>query len=532
MKKITRVLIAAIMSIIMFTLAACGTAANQGKSSGNEDTIVVGFTSDLKTLDPGNAYEVFANMYFYATYDNLFKIVGDSDEPQPWLVDTYEVDDSKTEYSFILKDGLKFSSGNELTSEDVAFSFNRTKNLKGNTSHHTENIDKIETPDAKTVVITLKEPDAGFFTRLCTNSFAVVDSKVVKENGATDAEDASQSDTARTYLDANSAGSGAYVLKSWTNGVELTLEANPNYWGEQPKVSTIILKEIKDVNSQIQQLEKGDIDIALNLTVENASSLEGKDGIDLINEKTATTTFLLMNEDKDIGGPMSNADVQQAVRYAINYEELLTITGEGSLLPTANVPIGLTGAVEKDSNYQDLEKAKELMKKAGYEDGFEINFTVADSDTEGASWTTMAQKIKADLQKINIEAKIVTGEIGSVIDSYREGKEGFLFMHWSVDYPDINNQLAFLPGETVGLRANWEAGANERLDELKKIISEESDPTKRAAASEEMQEIFLEDSPYAFLVQHPKVLGVRSDLTGVYYNDICKVQLDALSRTK
>lgn len=521
--------IAVLLCLSLLGISACGKYNDQANNGDNSSTaadkgggaLVVGMSSDLQTLDPANGYEVYGNMIFYALYDNLYKVYEGS-EPKPSLATDCQIDESKKVYTIKIKEDVVFSSGNPLTAQDVVFSVNRTKNLKGNASVHTEILDKVEALDDYTVVFTLKEPDASFLTKLAQNSYAVLDSKTVKANGGTDGTDAATADKAGEWLNKNSAGSGAYVLESWSPNVEVVLNRNEKYWGEV-KNEKVICKEIPDVNTQIQNLTQGDIDIALSIGVDNASQLEGKDGVKLDYQATSIITFLLMNQDPAIGGPMADPKVQQAVRYAINYQELLQISGESAVLPMNIVPKGFTGALEKDASYTDLKKAQALMKEAGYEAGFTVNFTVASYDSEGMAWSTLGQKIKDDLSKIGITAEIKTGDIGTVIDSYREGKEAFLLMHWQPDYPDINNQTVFLPGETVGERAKWLESSNKELADLKKIIQTESDEAKRAEAAKKLQQALNEEMPYAFLVQHPKVLGYGSNLEGVKYYEMQKI---------
>ena len=144
-------------------------------------------------------------------------------------------------------------------------------------------------------------------------------------------------------------------------------------------------------------------------------------------------------------------------------------------------------------------------------------------------WTTIAQKIQSDLEQIGITVNIETGEVGVVIDQYRNGKSTFLVMHWSPDYYDINNQLAFLPGATVGTRANWGVEGHEDMLELGQKISEESDNALRAEYSQQLQQLTAEDSPYAFLLQHPKNFAISDTLTNVTYNDLSKIHLCEIS---
>ena len=154
--------------------------------------------------------------------------------------------------------------------------------------------------------------------------------------------------------------------------------------------------------------------------------------------------------------------------------------------------------------------------------------TVANYDTEGMQWTTLAQKVQTDLAQIGINIEIKTTEIGVAIDEYRNGTAPLLLMHWSPDYFDVNNQLAFLPDDVVGQRAKW-TSATPGYDEMKALadqIMAEADNDKRVEECEKLQQVLEENgNPYAFLLQHPKVFGVSNRLQNITYNDLSKLQL-------
>lgn len=522
-------LLAVVLTLSLF-LFACGGGESDGEGSSSSeggDTVVIGIASDWKTMDPARAYEVYANLYFYATYENLYMVEGSEFTPEPALATEHSLDDSGLEYTFTLDEGRKFSSGNDVTADDVVFSINRTINIKDNASALTENVEKVEAKGDHEVVITLKEKDSSFLSKITSNAFAIVDSEVVKEMGGTDEEDAGATDDATASLDSESAGSGPYVLKKWTENTEMVLEENPHYDGTV-EASQIIIKEMPDPNTQIQALENGEIDVALSVGPDQIDSIDSSGNAEVVSSPTSTMTFLLMNEDEEIGEEMSDPLVQQAVRYALDYEGFQSLAGEGALLPLSFVQDGFIGAKSRADDYQDIDKAKELMKEAGYEDGFTIPLTTATFDSEGLSWTTIGEKVKEDLAEINIDVEIETGEIGVVIEDYRGGNSPFLLMHWSPDYFDVNNQLAFVPDNIVGARANWEADGYDDLLDLAKQIQEETDESKRAEMSEEMQELMAEDSPYGFLIQHPITFAVSKDLEGVTYNDLFKLPLNEL----
>ncbi len=539
MKRILAVLVTC--TLLLTTACASGssgrvTSQPEAGASGSDSqtaqpkTVVIGAQSDLITLDPGNMYEPYANMISYAAYDMLYRVKsGTMGTPEPSVATEVTIDDTKTVYTFKLRDDAVFASGNKLTSKDVAWSVNRVLNMKDSNAYsNVKNVSKVEAPDDYTVVFTLAEPDASFLVKLTSNAFCILDSEVVKQHGGSD----SGSDTAKTWLDTTSAGSGPYVIKSWTPKEQLVLEKNSNYWGTASNIDTIILKEMPSVDAQITALQNGEIDIALGLNSETAKQLEGKEGITISNGATALMTFLVMSRDQSLSPEMSNPKVQEAVRYALDYEGYLTLGGEGCTIPLNFVQDGFSGALTRDSGSRDLEKAKALMAEAGYADGFDITLTCANNNSEGLEWSTIAQKVKQDLAEININVNIETLEATLVYEKMRDASMPLYVMFWSPDYYDINNQFAFLPGTgedgtAYGNRTKWELTAeNQLLWDLANKIQTETDPDKRAEYSEELQKLFDQDNPFAFLLQHPKTFAYNSNtLDNVTYNDLCKIQL-------
>jgi peptide/nickel transport system substrate-binding protein len=150
-------------------------------------------------------------------------------------------------------------------------------------------------------------------------------------------------------------------------------------------------------------------------------------------------------------------------------------------------------------------------------------------ETEGVDWVILAQKIKEDLSKIGIDAKIRSTELPIGIDEYRRAIRAFRLAGWQPDYLDSNNQLAFLPGEVVGLRANWKADANPKLIQLGEAAMIETDDKKRAEILKEIQEIMVEVSPYIPLLQPSKQIVIKKGLKGIEYSDAYRLEVYTLS---
>ena len=542
MKKTISLLLTALLLISV--LAGCGGSGDnvkgnvQGNASGGDSgkTIVIGGQSDLVTLDPGNMYEPYANMISYAAYDMLYRVKsGTMGTPEPSVATDYTVDDTGTVYTFTLRNDVVFASGNKLTAKDVAWSINRVLSMKESNAYAiVKNVTKVEAPDDTTVVFTLAEPDASFLVKLTSNAYCILDSELVKQHGGSD----TGGDTAKAWLDTTSAGSGPYIIESWTPKEQLVLKKNPKYWGESKNIDTIIFREMTSVDAQITALKSGEVDIILGLNSETAKQLKDAEGITVTTGTTALITFLAMSRDASLSPEMSNPKVQEAVRYALDYQGYLDMGGEGCTVPLNFVQKGFSGGLTRDlsTEGQDLDKAKALMAEAGYADGFDITLTCANNNSEGLEWTTIAQKVKQDLAAINITVNIETLEATLVYEKMRDASMPFYVMFWSPDYYDINNQTAaFLPGTgdtgtAYGNRTKWERTAdNEGLWTLADQIQVETDVTKRAELSEELQRAYAKDNPLAFLLQHPKTFAYSSStLADVTYNDLCKIELTEL----
>lgn len=513
-------------ALAIAAIAASGAYAAPAKQ------LIVALDPDYQTFDPALAYEAYSMMVLHPVYDTLMQFEGGIDNLKFGVAVSNTISPDGLSYTFKLRKGVKFASGNPLTAADVKWSVERSINLKGNGAFLCEGVASVSAPDASTVVFKLSAKDASFLTKLTSNVYAVVDSKTAIANGATAAADAPTADKAKLWFDGHSAGSGPYVLESYTPQVEVVLARNKAYWGKAPYYEKIVLKAIKDPGAQLMMLQKNDIDVAFNLGPEQVKQVKGKAGIAVAKAQSMTITFMLMNRDPAVGGPIANPDVQKAIRLALDYSGMQLIAGEGAVTPVAPFQVGFFGSLPpKDpKSAQNLAKAKELMKKAGYEKGFKTTFEVSTQTVEGMDLPTLAQKIQNDLKQIGIDTDIKTSDIMVALDPYRKGKQALSLWYWGPDYPDPNNQLAFLPGNSVGLRANWTAAMNPKLAALGDKAAVEVDPKARAADLKAIQQSMDEDSAFATLLQHARQYAYRAELKGADYNDFYKLNLAYVSK--
>lgn len=502
-------------------------------ASDDKTPLVIAVEPDYFTFDPGYAYELYAPMVIGVVYDNLFEFLPESDTPVPQLAESYTVSANGKEYVFTLRKNATFASGNPVTAADVKFSFDRALHLKSNASALLKGVESTEVIDNHTFKVTINKADSAFIAKTTSTSYAVLDSKLVKKNGGVSDASAQTTDTAQKYLDRNSAGSGPYILKSFTPDDKVILVRNENYWGKKPAFKMIIIQDMPDENAQLLAVKNGDIDIAFNLSADQLSQLENAENIDIIAGTTMTMGFLLMNRNPAIGKEMSDVNVQKAVRYAVDYTGLQMIIGKGALTPQSFIQNGFLGSKEPvdPAKQTDLAKAKKFLAASKYPNGFTTEITVCDLAPEGIPLTLIAEKIKSDLSKIGIELNIVQQGWGAGFgDAYREGTIGFTPMYWGPDYYDPNTQLAFLPGQYVGHRAGWTKELAPELAATYDKIVAETDNNVRKKMIEDVVSQTAKDSPFVVYAQYPKYIAASKALKNIEYSNIYRLDLAVVSK--
>jgi peptide/nickel transport system substrate-binding protein len=395
-----------------------------------------------------------------------------------------------------------------------------------------DNVASVEATDDKTVTITLTTAAPVFISQLASNNMSVVDSAVVMANGGSDAEDAATTDTAAAYLDAQSAGSGPYILDHWTKDTETVLTRNPNYWGEPAYFDRVIIQNIPEPATQKTALETGDIDIALDLTSDQMPSLEGNADITVASTPGNIIHFLIMNENPDIGGPVSNPQVQLAIRYALDYEGYKALWG--GITPGTNMVVGFPDAFGEDKAFvRDVDKAKELLTEAGFPDGFEITLTYPTYSIQGVNMDTTAQKIVEDLAEVGIVVTLNPGEVSVALEGYRNGTDAFGYWFWGPDYLDSSDVLSFMPGEKVGLRAAWTAEmADQSILDMINEAKVASDPAQRTELFTALQDFLQQSGPFAPFIQPTVQTAFSSSLQGYHWHPQWIIDLAKLSRAE
>jgi peptide/nickel transport system substrate-binding protein len=426
-----------IVSVLaVFVLLSLGLAPGADAVE-RKDVLVIGMaTSDIISLDPAKAFEFSGVGLDVQIYDRLLDFpAGKYDKPEFSLAKTYDVSPDGKTWTFKLREGVKFHSGNPVTADDVVYSFQRVVTLKDQPSFILTQFgitpDSVKAIDRFTVQVSLDDKYASgiFFACLAAGVSSIVDSKVVKQH-VQKTDKYPNGDMGLTWLARNSAGSGPFILRKWEKGDRVILDANPDHFKYPPKVKRVVIKEINEATSRRLQVEKGDIDIAWEMLPDQIVEL--KKNSDLRIESSPATIIYYVGMNVTMG-PLKDNRVRTAIRHAIDYSGIIDNILGGAARPTNSfIPEGFAGFQDIVYYREDLAKARLLLKEAGYPDGFTISMDHGDQTPN----PEIAQALQNSLARVGIKVKLNKLISSQLWPKYRAQKHELILARWGPDYVD------------------------------------------------------------------------------------------------
>jgi peptide/nickel transport system substrate-binding protein len=449
-------------------------------------------------------------------YDTLLLPTDDGKGVQAGLATAWKLADDGMSVTLTLRDGIKFSDGSPITPQDVAWSLKRAaKPDNGIWNFIVGSIDDVTTEGDKTVVIKLKHPDPAILTALTVFNTGILPQKAFEASpGVTDA------DKAKAFAE-HPISSGPFVLQSWDRGSTMKLVRNPNYWGmgedgkPLPYLDGITFEVIPDDATRILKLNSGELDGAEFIPYSRVDELKTSSNLNMELYPSTRVEYVTLNVRPQLAGkdnPMSNAKVRQAMNYAVNKEAIIQIVTHGVGTPMTSYMSTATPlhAGDKPLYPYDLEKAKSLMKEAGFEKGFSTSILVLAGNQDEIGIGTALQQmwgqigIKLDLQQVDNPSRT---------QQYRDGTFAMREAAWTDDIADPNEITSyFVYSPNIGaLHTGWKSA---EADKLFEDSQKEIDATKRAAQYARIQEIYNTDGPIVPLYETPYPVALNKKVHG------------------
>lgn len=510
---------AKLMAVSAFTALMATTATSVMAQTPKDTVVMAKQIDDIISLDPAEAFEFSGVEVGANVYDKLIgvdlangnKLVGE-------LAQSWTVSPDQLTYTFKLRPGVKFHSGNALTAADVVYSIQRAVTLNKSPGfiltqfglNKDTVLDKVKAPDESTVVITVSQPFAPTFFLNCLTSgvAAVVDSKLVKANEK-------NGDWGNEWLKLNSAGSGAYKVRAYRPNEQYALDANESWYKGAPKNKRVVVRHVAEPASQRLLLEKGDVDMARNLSKDQLDGVKANKDIEIVQGDKGYILYLGLNQKNP---NLAKPEVREALKYLVDYAAIEKNIVEGTYKGhEAFLPKGFLGAIDDKPYKFDLAKAKELLAKAGLPNGFTVTM-----DTRSVNpITDIAQAIQSTWAQAGIKLEIIPGDGKQTLTKYRARTHDIYIGQWGPDYLDPHtNAETFAINENNGEDAKSKTLAWRNAWDIPEMTKKtqanvlESDAAKRAAVYGELQREHQKVSPFVIMFQQVEVTAERKNVKG------------------
>ena len=481
--------------------------------------VVAANIDDIVSIDPAEAYEFSSGEYVTQTYDRLVQYdAPDVKTLAAGLATEWTADDANKTITFTLRDGVKFSSGNPVRAEDVVYSWKRVVVLNKSPAFlltqlgwTPENIETMVKADGNKVVVKYAGDFSSAFVLnvLAARPASVVDAVTVQANEAS-------GDMGNAWLKANSAGTGAFILKAFRPAEIINLEANPNYFLGAPAIKGVIIRHVAEAATQQLLLELGDVDLAKNLTPDQIAGLAGKETIKVETYPQAAVHFLSLNQKTAALQPEA---VWEAARYLVDYKGMTDSFLKGQMqIHQAFWPSGFPGALDDNPYSYDPAKAKQILADAGVKTPITVTLDVINS----TPFTDMAQSLQAGFAEGGINFEIIPGTGSQVITKYRARTHEAMLLYWGPDFMDPDsNAGAFAFNEdnsddhyqpTTTWRNSWAVPAE--LNAETKAAKAEADPAKRNEMYVDLQKKVQAKSPIIIMFQAATQVAIAKNVEG------------------
>lgn len=460
-------------------------------------TFVYGRPASVTSFDlhneitSNNAFAIDKVFESLVAFDSKGKIVD-------WLAKSHSISDDGLTYTFVLRDGLKFSNGIDVTAEDAVFSLQRHLKVGGPLAIAAK-VDTIKAQDNKTLAITLKEQYTPFISELSNFSNGILPNNF---GGVSEEE-----------FFKKPIGTGPFVVEKWDPAGDLTFTRNPYYWQEgKPYIDKLVYKLIEDDSQAINQLKAGEVDATDSLALQNANEIkQGADTTVVTNGSWVTEQLFFNTLDKHF----SDVHVRRALALAIDREGLTKALTFGyahtanSLLPT-EIPYNSNDTIKALSF--DINAAKVELAKSAFPDGFTTKLLVASGNSTRAQ---EAQIIQAAGKAIGINIEIESIELATFRERFFAYNFSAMLNSGQADSPEANSIIAFQTDPKGFSKSYWTHYTNDEVTKLLNEGQKTPDGKERAEIYSKLLQTIADETPYIPLYYPDILIGVRSSVDGI-----------------
>jgi peptide/nickel transport system substrate-binding protein len=546
-------IVVAAIAALTVGAAGCAKSSRSTSSSKSGGTFIFAGAGDPRNFDPifnddGESLRVIRQLY-----DTLIQNKPGTADLQPALAESWEHDAEGKVWTFHLRKNVKFHDGTALDAAAVCYNFDRWFNVPGeaaqsimayyadvfegfakNTSKDFGDpvYNKCEAKDASTPVITLNKYKGAFPGAFTLAAFAISSPTALKKYDADKVTQQGDSFEFSEYANLHPTGTGPFTFGGWDKSTnQITLNRNPDYWGEKAKVDKVIIKIIKDETTRKQELRAGTVD-AIDFPAPADRKALADEGFNVMARPAFNVLYLGMNQKSN--PKLADLRVRQAIAYAVNREQLAKTKGPTQTVVAKEfMPPAVSGYADDVVEYKyDPEKAKALLKEAGAE-GITLNFYYPPDVSRPymPNPTEIFQAISADLTAVGFK---VVGTARPWNGGYRTdiqqlGKPDLHIIGWTGDYNDAGNFLATFFG-----RAKKDFGDDAMTDMFAVIAAanaEVDDAKKKQLWQQANRDVMAKYLPALPIWHSPPAIVTSKKVTGLIASPLTDERFNTVSKS-
>ena len=441
------------LCMVASLLAGCGDKSNDPGTT-EKDTLNVALTDEPDYLSTCDTDSLMCAQMNLLTYNGLTRIDMKTLQPELDLAESYS-QDSDTEWTFVLKQGVTFHNGDTLTAEDVKASIEYAKSYD-RTSTYTSAISEVQVVDDNTVKIITSAPAPNLLFDLAYHFNCILPHSLIESGND---------------FNANPVGTGPYKFVSWDKGNALKFEANETYFDAErtPSIKNLVFSIIPEGTTRTMALESGDVDFIYSVSSTDIDRLKAEDGIDMEEVVSVENFFLYLNA---VNGPFVDSNLRLAVAYAINREDIVAGALNGYGEPSYScVPMGYAESVDTNAYSYDLDKAKEYLAAWGGDPSTVTMNIICSNDTK----TAIATIMQSELAELGINVVIDSTDSATYQAAMATDTLSAAIVSWSPA-----NAASYVSRFHSDRRSNTPASvATDEMDELVNELRVEMDANAR-----------------------------------------------------
>ncbi len=462
-------------------------------------------------------------------YNRLVEFKPGATEIVPALATSWSISNDKTQYVFNLRKGVKFhttkyfSPKRDFNAEDVLFSIEKQRNkshpfhaVGGGTYEYFDGMEmgkiikEVKALDPYKVQITLSQPDAPFLANMAMSFMSILSKEYADQLSA---------QNKKNDIDNLPVGTGPYAFISYQKDAVIRYEAHKAYWGKKGNVDKLIIAITPDANVRTQKLKTNECQFVTDPSPSDIPALKSLNTVKVLEQNGLNIGFLAMNTTKK---PFDNVNVRKAIAHALDKKTYIQAIYLGNATPAKNLippTIWSYNEAVKESEY-DLKKAKDLLAKAGFPNGFETQmWTLPVSRPYNPNGKKMGELMQADLAKIGIKVKLQSFDWPTYLEKSKVGSHELIQFGWTGDNGDPDNFFNVLLGcASVEAGSNYPRWCNEKFNKAITSAKLTTDLKSRTKFYKEAQVIANAEMPLV-PIAHSKTFKVMSKNIEGYVQD-------------